>query len=241
MEGVAEAGSSNNRQVKELQVDVAPGWVRAFPGAQVGMLALEGVANPPTHAGLEPRVRAIEARLRQQYAHLQRSDLAALPIVQAYQRHYRAFGQTYHVVRQLESVVLKGKPLASHSALVLAMFAAELDSLLLTAAHDLDAVEPPIVLDASHEGERFVGIGGQEHVLRSGDMLMRDGSGILSAVVYGPDRRTRVGEKTRHVLFTTYAPTGIDPYLVMRHLDQLAELVRTMSPQAKPILQMIYP
>jgi DNA/RNA-binding domain of Phe-tRNA-synthetase-like protein len=123
---------------------------------------------------------------------MQRAQLANLPVVQAYQRHYRVFGQTYHVLRQLESVVVKGKPLSSPSALVLAMFAAELDSLLLTAAHDLDALEPPIVIDASVAGERFVGIGAQEHTLRADDMLMRDDAGIISAVVYGPDRRTRL-------------------------------------------------
>jgi hypothetical protein len=34
-------------------------------------------------------------------------------------------GQTYHVLRQLESVALRGKPLTSRSSLVLAMVAVE--------------------------------------------------------------------------------------------------------------------
>src|SRR5579859_2556106 len=225
----------------DARVEVAPGWLRHFPGAHVGMLALEGVTNPSSNEALERRVHDIEAALRARYAGYQRPRLAALPVMQAYQRHYRNFGQTYHVLRQLETVTLKSKPLSSPSALVLAMFAAELDSLLLTAAHDVDALEPPIVIDASIEGERFVGIGDREQSLHAGDMLMRDAAGIISAVIYGPDERTRLQPGTRRVLFTTYAPADIDPRMVRAHLGEIAELVRLVSPDARTTLHEVYP
>jgi DNA/RNA-binding domain of Phe-tRNA-synthetase-like protein len=207
----------------------------------VGVLLLDGVANPRRHPALEARVSEIEASLRQRYATLQRSELAATPTVQAYLAHYKAFGQNYHVLRQLESVALKGKTLASPSALVLAMFAAELESLLLTAGHDVATLEPPILLDASHGGERFVGIGGQELVLRAGDMLMRDARGIISAVIYGPDQRTRLNEDTRAALFTTYAPAAIEVDVIEAHLEQIAELVGSAAPEASVRLRAVYP
>jgi DNA/RNA-binding domain of Phe-tRNA-synthetase-like protein len=224
-----------------VAVVVTEAWREAFPDARVGLLVLEDVVNPPAHPQLEQRVRETQARLRQQFANADRSALAALPVIQAYQRHYRAFGQTYHVLRQLESVALKGKPIASQGALVLAMFATELETLLLTAAHDLDGVRPPLVVDCSTAGERFTGIGGQEHVLRAGDMLMRDSTGAISAVVYGPDQRTRVHEDTRRVLFTTYAPAGVESDAVRRHLEQLAELVHVVAPAATTRLLAVYP
>ena len=225
----------------ELRVQVAPGWTQTIPGAHVGMLAIEGVSNPSSHDELERRAGEMVSTLRERYAGQQRAQLAALPVISAYQRHYRAFGQTYHVLRQLESVALKGKPLASPSALVLAMFAAELDSLLLTAAHDLDALVPPIVIDASTEGERFVGLGGREHILHAGDMLMRDRDGIISAVIYGPDQRTQLHAGTKRVLFTTYAPADIDPRAVRPHLSKIAELVRLVCPAALTVLERVYP
>lgn len=224
-----------------LEVEVASEWREGFPGAQVGVLVLDGLVNPRAHAPLETRVRDIEAELRRRYGASQRSELTRLPAVQAYQRHYKAFGQTYHVLRQLESVALKGKSLASPSSLVLAMFAAELQSLLLTAGHDLASLEPPIVLDVSRAGERFVGIGGQEHVLRPGDMLMRDGHGIISAVVYGPDRRTQLTDQTRAAMFTTYAPADIGTEAVREHLEGIAELVRVVAPQATTQQIEVYP
>jgi DNA/RNA-binding domain of Phe-tRNA-synthetase-like protein len=224
-----------------LAVVVSDAWRETFPAARVGLVLLEDVENPPTHPVLQERVRDIEAKLRQQFVGADRAALTALPAINAYQRHYRAFGQTYHVLRQLESVALKRKSLVSQSALVLAMFAAELDSLLLTAGHDLGALRPPLLLDCSVAGERFTGLGGHEQVLRPGDMLMRDSLGIISAVVYGPDQRTRLNENTRDALFTTYAPDGIDEAALREHLQQLATLVQLIAPAATVRLIDVYP
>jgi DNA/RNA-binding domain of Phe-tRNA-synthetase-like protein len=226
---------------QDLPVVVADGWRATFPKARVGLLRVDNVVNQSAPALLQQQARRIEAELRERFASADRASLAALPTIQAYQRHYRAFGQTYHVVRQLESVALKGKSLASPSGLVLAMFAAELNSLLLTAGHDLDALRAPIVVDRSNADERFVGLGGREQVVRAGEMLMRDQGGIISAVVYGPDQRTRLTGHTRRALFSTYAPAGVSADQVLRHLDQLVALVRLAAPEADVRLRALYP
>jgi DNA/RNA-binding domain of Phe-tRNA-synthetase-like protein len=186
-------------------------------------------------------VRQVESELRQRFANADRATLARIPHVEAYQRHYRSFGQTYHVLRQLETVAVRSRPLASPSALVLAMFAVELQTLLLTAGHDLEAVRPPLSIDCSSQVDRFTGIGGQEQALRPNDMLMRDREGIISAVVYGPDQRTRLRETTRSVLFTTYAPDGISDKNLGEHMDQLLELVGVVSPAARVTFRAIQP
>ena len=62
-------------------------------------------------------------------------------MIQAYAAYYERFNKTYHVQLQLESVALKGKSIPRVSALVEAMFMAELENLLLTAGHDLDVVQ----------------------------------------------------------------------------------------------------
>jgi DNA/RNA-binding domain of Phe-tRNA-synthetase-like protein len=113
------------------------------------------------------------------------------------------------------------------------MFAAELSSLLLTAGHDVDALVPPLLVDCSQAGDRFVGISGQERELKPGDMLMRDGRGIISAVLNGPDQRTRLSETTRRAVFVTYAPAGVSPADVQAHLDQIVEHVRLVDPLAE--------
>jgi DNA/RNA-binding domain of Phe-tRNA-synthetase-like protein len=222
-------------------VTVTAAWQAAFPDARVGMLLVDNVTDAPPSAALLRRARMIETELRERYAGADRAALASLPAAQAYQRHYRAFGQTYHVLRQLESVALKSKSLTGPSGLVLAMFAVELESLLLTAGHDADVLQPPLIIDRSLPGDTFVGIGGREHTLREGDMLIRDQSDIISAVIYGPDQRTRLTDQTRRALFTTYAPAGISIAQVNAHLDGLAEMLGLASPSVEVRLRAIYP
>src|ERR1700716_3518037 len=215
-----------------VPIEASAEWRRTFPDASVGCLQMGGLSNPERHPALDQRLVELQAELRGRYASADRAALASLPVVQAYQAHYRPFGQTYHVVRQLESVALKGRDLASPGgALVSAMFAAELGSLLLTAGHDVAALVPSLALDCSRTGDRFVGINGQERELKPGDMLMRDGLGIISAVLYGPDERTRLSDQTRRALFVTSAPAGIPAADVERHLEQIGEYVRIAEPR----------
>jgi DNA/RNA-binding domain of Phe-tRNA-synthetase-like protein len=223
-----------------VSIEASPEWRRTFPDASVGCLQMSGISNPERHPACDRRLLDVQAELRARYVSADRAALASLPVVQAYQAHYRPFGQTYHVLRQLESVALKGRDLASPGgALVSAMFAAELGSLLLTAGHDVAALAPPLLIDCSQTGDRFVGINGHERELKPGDMLMRDGEGIISAVLHGPDQRTRLSATTTTALFVTYAPAGISSDQVRSHLEQIAANVRLTDPNAEVISTVI--
>jgi DNA/RNA-binding domain of Phe-tRNA-synthetase-like protein len=214
-------------------IEVSEAWKNTYPGASMGILAMGGAANPQGHPGLYERKTALEEQLRAHFAGQDRAALAALPAVQAYDAYYRRFKKTYHVLLQLESVVLKGKPIPSVAALVEAMFMAELQNQLLTAGHDLDAIQGAARLDIARGDETYTLLRGQEQVCKAGDMLMADEQGPISSVIYGPDARTRLAPATRRTLFTVYAPPGIDPAAVERHLEDLRDNVRIVSPQAE--------
>ena len=210
---------------------VATIWKETYPGAAVGVLALRNVTNPERHPALEARKADLEARLRARYAGFDRAALKALPQIAAYTAYYKRFKKTYHLLLQLESVVLDGKPIPRVAALVEAMFMAELDDLLLTAGHDLALVALPLRLDAATGSERFVNIAGQENVLKPGDMFIADAQGVLSSIVYGSDRRTMITPQTQQALFTTYAPAGIGAEAVREHLQHILENVRLFAPE----------
>jgi DNA/RNA-binding domain of Phe-tRNA-synthetase-like protein len=202
-------------------------WRAAFPGAVVGALAMRNVANPEQSPALEDAKRQLEAEVRAA------PEPDATPVLRAYVDYYRARGKTYHVKAQRESVALKGKPIPSRAALVEAMFMAELRNLILTAGHDLDAVEPPLHADVTAGGERYVLLNGAEAVLDPGDMLMADGAGIVSSVLRGPDQRSRITGETRNVLFAVYAPAGIGEDAVRRHLEDIRSNVQLVAPDAR--------
>ena len=207
-------------------------WRAAYPGASVGILAMEGVANPADCPGLSVRKAEVEARLRERYGQATREALKELPEIAAYTAYYRRFKKTYHVLHQLESVAA-GRPLPSGAALVEAMVIAELENMLLTAGHDLDTVELPLQVDVAQGTETYIHLSGAPQVLKPEDMIIADSRGILSSIIYGPDQRTRITAATRRVIFTVYAPVGIAPHAVARHLDAIACNVRLITPDAR--------
>ena len=180
----------------------------------------------------------LEAQIRASFA--TKEELRALERLQAYREYYRRFKKTYHVQLQLESIAFKGKAIPRVAALVEAMFAAELKNYLLTAGHDMDVVEPPVKLDVALGSETFTRINGQEQQLKAGDMYIADTQGVLSAVIYGPDQRTRIRPTTRRALFTVYAPPGIRAEAVRQHLTDIEAYARAIAPQAETELLHVY-
>ncbi len=215
-------------------------WKQAYPGAFVGLLAMNGVVNPPEHAELDARKSALEAALREKYATFDRPALRALPVLQVYHTYYKRFKKTYHVQLQLESIVHKGKSIPQVAALVEAMFIAELEDQMLTAGHDLDVVQTPMRIDVAEGSEEYVRINGQSQQLAAGDMFIADAVGVLSSVIHGPDQRTQITEATTRVLFTVYAPPGIGETAVHTHLQTIQTNINLFSPQAEVELTAVY-
>lgn len=213
-------------------------WRATYPDAHAGVLIMENVANPAHHADLQARKQALEAELRTRYT--DKSAIAAHPIIEAYNTYYRRFEKSYHVRMQLESIVFKGKSLPTVAALVEAMFMAEIDNLLLTAGHDLDSLQLPVTLDAAAGDETYTPLRGDDVTAKQGDMLMRDQAGVISSIIYGPDRRTPITPDTRRVMFAVYSPAGIDTETIRRHLDTIRENVLLVSPQATPIMHAVF-
>jgi DNA/RNA-binding domain of Phe-tRNA-synthetase-like protein len=220
--------------------EVTPTWKSAFPNAYAGVLVMQEVTNPSQHHGLERHKEELEAELRSQFSGQDRDALSRNPVLQAYNTHYRRFKKSYHVQLQLESIVWKGKSIPSVLSLVEAMFMAEMKNLLLTAGHDLDILSLPLTLDVSKGTESYILMRGEEQVLKPGDMMISDGVGVVSNVIYGPDRRTQISAGTRNVVFTVYAPTGIDVQAVQGHLQDIRDFILIFAPQARVELLKVY-
>lgn len=229
-----------------MQLVISHAWRDTYPGAHVGILTLHDVTNQAPCPALDARRTELEASLRRKFEGKGRDAIRALPVIGAYATYYKQFRKTYHVQLQLESVALRGRPIAHASSglprpLVEAMFVTELDHLLLTAGHDLDLVEPPITLGVAAGTETYVRINGEGQDLALGDMAISDARGILSCIIHGPDQRTMIRAETRNVLFTVYAPVGIEVSAVEAHLQALRDIVMLIAPQAREGVLEVYP
>jgi DNA/RNA-binding domain of Phe-tRNA-synthetase-like protein len=216
-------------------------WKDFYPDSHVGFLVAENVTNPATITSLEQEKIELENSLRQKYASYDRKMLEQIPQIQIYSAFYKQFNKTYHVRNQLESVVFKGKSVPSMAALVEVMFMAELKNLLLTAGHDLDLLKLPIEVGIAEGTETLMQFSEQVKVLKPGDMMMMDQQGILSSVVYGPDRRFSIRAETTRVMYAVYAPGGISIDILENHLVDIRRYLMLVSPDIKILMLDVFP
>jgi len=110
---------------------------------------------------------------------------------------------------------------------------AELKDRLLTAGHDLDKVQGEPRLEIALGDEVFTTLQGQEKTLKAGDMYIRDEAGVISSVIYGPDKRTQISKPTQKVMFNVYGPPGVGDQPVKRHLEEIRENILLFADQSK--------
>ena len=221
-------------------IELTQEWRSTHPGAAMGILTIKDIKTSDRSPQLDQKKIALETQLRERYQGQDRSAILQLPVMQAYSTYYKRFKKTYHLLLQLESIIIKGKSIPKSPALVEAMFMAELESLLLTAGHDLDQINDPIIVDASSGDEAYILLRGETVSCKTGDMVMLDPQGVFCSIIYGQDQRTQITNKTQNVLYAVYAPPGIDSDLIERHLRDLEQNVGLISSEAKITLHQIY-
>lgn len=215
---------------------------KIYPEALLGILVIRSVGNPNQHKELDRCKLELENNLREKYAGvgLDKAYLKNMEPIKTYSDYYKRFKKTYHVLLQLESIVFKNKSIPKVASLVEAMFMAELKNFLLTAGHNLDVVDIPIKLDVASGGEKYTLLNGQEKELLSGDMMISDSQGIISSIIYGPDKRTQITPDVQNVLFTVYAPPGIEKSKVFLHLQDIQNYVHIIAPESEVELLKVF-
>jgi DNA/RNA-binding domain of Phe-tRNA-synthetase-like protein len=201
---------------------------------------MRNASNPQHHAELEKQKAELEEKLRTEFAGQDRAAIANHPVLQVYGDYYKRFKKTYHVQLQLESIVLKGRSIPSVASLVECMFMAEVKNMLLTAGHDLDKLQLPLTLDVTQGTESYIVMRGENQIVKAGDMMISDQVGIISNIIYGPDQRTQITESARNVVFTVYAPAGIDEQLITQHLQDIRDYVLVVAPDAQMELLQVH-
>ncbi len=191
----------------------------------LGVLIMRGVDVVTDAAAFFRKKTQTEELLRIRYGGYGRDELKALHPMDVYIAYYKRFGSTYHVLPQLESII-KGREIPSVLPPVTAMFMGELKNMQLTAGHDLDVLQGALTLRRSSGGEEYTVLGGKVLKPVESDFLLADEKGIVSSILRGPDDRTAISAQTRNVLYTVYAPKGVDEGEVISHLRDIEASVR---------------
>ena len=229
---------ANNENI--INLEITREWKDAFPGASVGVLVMRNTVNPKNNPDLDNKMKGIEDEIRNNFSESGREGIRGLPTIRSYTEYYKKFKKTYHVMLQLESIALKNRNLPRISALVSAMFAAELKNQLLTAGHDISKLQRPIVLNIATGNESYTGMNGKVQNLNPDDMFISDNVGVISSIIYGPDNRTPITSDTTDVMFTVYGPAGISTEQIKNHLEDISSYVKLVSSDAVTDILEIY-
>jgi DNA/RNA-binding domain of Phe-tRNA-synthetase-like protein len=222
-----------------LRIETSQCFSRTYPEAFVGVLVLKNIKPQLDCENLKRIEQEIVQELQKSFPDL--SALKADPVIKVYSRYYKKFKKSYHVLGQLQSIIFEKLPLPTGTLLVETMFAVELKNKLLTAIHDLDSINYPLQIEISTGEEKYTTLRGEEQQLKIKDMMMRDQAGVISSVIYGPDKRTCVSPATTNVIFAVYAPTGIEKEAVNNHFEDIKHIIGLFSPQFEIVQQEIYP
>lgn len=211
---------------------------KVYPGINMGILIVRGISE---RADCKKEDEATFLKeLKKKYEGFTRKELKEQSPVDAYAAYYKKFGQSYHLLAQLDSM-LKGKKICdSKSPLLQSMFFNELESMLLTAGHDLNKLKPPLRLNLAAGNEAYQSISGRDVTAAAGDIILSDSARVFSSILKGPDYDTRITPDTSDVLFIIYAPPGIGAPKVRTALKKLEKRIREFAPDCKTeILQVL--
>ncbi|QTX31860.1 hypothetical protein KAR29_11045 [Aminithiophilus ramosus] len=222
-------------------IAVTDAWKEAFPETSFGFLVMEGIGNASPSGEIERMTAERTEEVRRRHKGKTRKDIAKEAPFAAYEGYFRRFGQGYPVLHQVETVALKGRPIASPSPLVAILFMTELSSGLLSAGHDLENVTVPLILDVALGTEVYRAMGGRERQLQRGDMFLSDGKGILSSVLYGPDGESFIRPETSRALFTVYGAPGLAAEAIAAHLMAIRSAVALLDPGAGTTAMAVVP
>jgi DNA/RNA-binding domain of Phe-tRNA-synthetase-like protein len=221
-------------------IQVTENWQASHPAAALGVLSMRIEGDPQYPSPHIDQVSTLEDQLRQRYAGMDRAALLELPQLAAYAAYYKRYKKTYHLLLQIESIVHKEKSIPKATPLVQAMFMAELNSLLLTAGHDLDLIQGPIRLDSARGDEVYTLLRGEQVTCKPADMVTMDSQGVFCSIIYGQDFRTRITENTRNLLYVVYIPPGIEGELIAAHLQELENNVVQIFRDVKTTFREIF-
>ena len=209
-----------------MMLDISSEAKKFYPDLLVGTLLIKNITNTYLNNEMNNASRVLEDDLRKKYGSLNRKKLNSTEVLKGYYTYCKRYTKTYHVLLQLESIVFKDKQIPSISPIVQSMFMGELKNHFLSSVHDFSYVEGPLVLGCSQGTEEFTFFNGEQKVLKKEDLYIQDQKGIISAVLYGMDERTKVTEKTTEALYTVYVPFKMDQEKVLGHLEDMAKYLK---------------
>jgi DNA/RNA-binding domain of Phe-tRNA-synthetase-like protein len=214
-------------------IKILPIVREVYPNAKFGVMTAYNPSVTAGRAQMDSLKKLIIEGIRTEHKGYERKIAVETEPVCHYVSYYKKFKKTYHVLMQLESILLKGKEIPSVGISVEAMFLAEVSNQLLTAGHDLNQINGTLTVNIASGNESYQSISGKQEQLTKNDLYLSDGSGVLSCILNGPDYRTRITDATQNMLYFVYGVDGVTVTQIQKHLEDIRHYLLTANPDVE--------
>ncbi|OLS25237.1 MAG: Phenylalanine--tRNA ligase beta subunit [Candidatus Heimdallarchaeota archaeon LC_2] len=206
-----------------VNVSISNNLQQEFPDLKIAIMKVKNIDYQSDETKLKQEKQKIEKFIGTNY-----QDVKNLDVIKSYNQFFKKFGKVYPIQYQIQSII-DGKGLPSTIKVVEAMFMAELQTMFLTAGHDLDKIEGNLKVELTDGDEKYLKINQKDQILKPKDLICSDNRGIISSVLYGPDFRTRITKNTENCLFFSYFPYGQDDANINGHFNSILKYIKIIS------------
>ncbi len=194
-----------------------------FSNLKIGIMKVRNIKYQIDDSKFTQEKKNIEALIKANYR-----DVKNLDVIKSYNEFFKKFGKVYPIQYQIQSII-DGIGLPSTIKAVEAMFMSELQTMFLTAGHDLDKIEGKLKVELTKGDEKYLKINQKDQSLKAGDLICKDDNGIISSVLYGPDLRTKITKSTTSCLFFSYFPYGQEDGNIKSHFNLILKYIKLIS------------
>jgi DNA/RNA-binding domain of Phe-tRNA-synthetase-like protein len=159
--------------------------------------------------------------------------------IQLYGKFFQEWGYACPLPGHLKRTVEMGFPIVN--LYIDGHIIAEMCQGILMAIQDLDRFRGAWTLDLAREGETFQGVSGKSVICKDGEIVLRDGEGIVCSLFQGPDSKTKVDPASKNVVVYVFAAPGIEENPVSDGLQLVLEILEKFGHGKDPWRQVFHP
>lgn len=200
--------------------------LQSYPGINLFCAMVD--VNVKNNYALDPFLNELSKKLT-----VSKEMLKDHPVVRALRDFYWRMGIDPTKVRPSSEALarrfLTSKSIRKINNVVDAGNIASIETLVPIGIYDSGKIVGDVVLRLANQGEEFIDISNEKHLLQNTEIVLSDSKGVMHVFPHRDSFRTRVTEQTERVLIVGCGVPGIEQQLTKLAVDRTIELINLLG------------
>jgi DNA/RNA-binding domain of Phe-tRNA-synthetase-like protein len=203
---------------REVSLTITDAYRRQFPNLSFGIGTIQNCTYFEKSESFKLYKRELLRKMRR------RSNLAQIEErINLYDQFFKKWGYPCPLPSHFKRTIEMGFPIVN--LYIDTHIIAEMCHGILMAIQDLDRFHGEWRLDLANEGEAFQGVSGKVIRCKEGEIVLRDGEGIVCSLFQGPDFKTRIEPASKNIVVYVFTAPGIQEEQVSNGLQLAVEIL----------------